>query len=85
MTIPIAVVDYGHGNIGSILNMLKKIGSSGALVSDAVHLERAEKIILPGVGAFDSGMRALEERGFREILIRRATVDKIPLLGICLE
>jgi len=84
MKIPIAVVDYGHGNLGSILNMLKKLGGSGVLVSDPVHLERAEKIILPGVGAFDSGMRALEERGFREVLIHRATVDKIPLLGICL-
>ena len=84
MNIPNAVVDYGHGNLGSILNMLKKIGSEGVLVSDPESLERAEKIILPGVGAFDSGMRALEERGFRDVLIRKAAVDKVPLLGICL-
>jgi glutamine amidotransferase len=84
MNIPIAVVDYGHGNLGSILNMLKKLGSAGVLVSDPGHLDRAQKIILPGVGAFDSGMRALEEKGFRDVLIRKAIVDKVPLLGICL-
>lgn len=79
-----AVIDYGHGNLGSILNMLNKIGSPGMLVSDADSIERATRIILPGVGSFDSGMRALEERGLKDILIRKATIDKVPLLGICL-
>lgn len=84
MNMPIAVVDYGHGNLGSILNMLKKIGSEGVLISEPDRLERAGKIILPGVGAFDSGMRAIEQKGFGEILIRRVTEDGVPLLGICL-
>jgi len=84
MNTSIAVVDYGHGNFGSILNMLKKIGSKGVLVSDPNHLEHAEKIILPGIGAFDSGMQAIEERGFREALINKVTDEKTPLLGICL-
>jgi glutamine amidotransferase len=84
MSASIAVVDYGHGNLGSILNMLKKIGSPGILVSDPERLDCADKIILPGVGAFDSGMQALEQRGFRETLVKKALVEKVPLLGICL-
>jgi len=81
---PIAVVDYGHGNLGSILNMLKKLGAPCVLISDPDQLEGMEKIILPGVGAFDSGMRAIEERGFKEPLIKKVTTDRIPILGICL-
>lgn len=84
MNTSIAVVDYGHGNFGSILNMLKKLGSRGVLVSDPKYLEHAEKIILPGIGAFDSGMQAIDERGLREVLIRKVTAEKTPLLGICL-
>lgn len=80
----IAIVDYGHGNIGSILNMLKKVGCRGELVSTPQALEHANKIILPGVGAFDSGMRALEERGFCDVLRRKVKEDGVPLLGICL-
>lgn len=84
LTTPIAVVDYGHGNLGSILNMLRKLGGAGTLVSDARVLEDADKIILPGVGAFDSGMGAIKERGLRDVLIKKVAADKTPLLGICL-
>lgn len=80
----IAIVDYGHGNIGSILNMLRKSGGRGELVCTPQAIENARKIILPGVGAFDSGMRALEERGFSDVLRRKAKEDSVPILGICL-
>jgi len=66
------------------MNMLKKLGNPCYLVTDPDQLKCAEKIILPGVGAFDSGIRAITERGFREVLIKKATTDKVPLLGVCL-
>ena len=52
----IAIVDYGLGNLGSILNMLKLIGEKAIITSDIEKIENADKIILPGVGSFDMGM-----------------------------
>ena len=80
----ITVVDYGHGNLGSIVNMLKKIGQACVVAKEVEQLEIASKIILPGVGAFDSGMKSLEDRGFDVVLKRKASEEKVPLLGICL-
>ncbi len=80
---PIAVIDYGHGNLGSILNMLKKIGSPAKLISDPKELSDTRKMILPGVGAFDSGMAALEDRGFATAIRERIRLGA-DLLGICL-
>jgi len=79
----VAIVDYGMGNIRSVLNALEALGADGQLVSDASKLDGADRIILPGVGAFGDGMRHLDERGFTEALpecVRSGT----PLLGICL-
>ena len=59
----IIIIDYGMGNIGSILNMLKKIGAPARISGDPDEIRSAEKLILPGVGAFDTGMRHLNERG----------------------
>ena len=58
----IAIVDYGMGNLGSIANMLKRVGAEAVISSNAATIERADKLILPGVGAFDSGMENLAER-----------------------
>ena len=80
----IVVVDYGMGNLGSILNMLKKIGAEAELASEPEDVRRASKLILPGVGAFDSGMRHLEQRGFIEALNERVLSDGVPTLGVCL-
>lgn len=80
----ISVIDYGVSNLGSMLNMLRKVGAQAQLVSTAEELDRAEKIILPGVGAFDNGIAALTERGLVEPLRRKALTDKVPLLGVCL-
>lgn len=79
----IGVLDYGIGNIGSILNMLKKANAIGCAVTDAETLTRCEKLILPGVGAFDEGVRALSESGMREALDAQVRAG-VPLLGICL-
>lgn len=79
----IDVIDCGIGNIGSILNMLKHVGCSGQRTTDPGSLRDAEKIILPGVGAFDAGMRRLEEAGFAGVLHEKARTGT-PILGICL-
>lgn len=80
----IHVVDYGAGNLGSILNMLKRIGYEAVLTSDAEELKLATKIILPGVGHFDHGMKKLHESGLVNVLHHKVTQEKVPILGICL-
>lgn len=80
----IAVVDYGIGNVSSIVNMLKKIGVTAALANKVEELEAADKIILPGVGSFDAGMRKLNNSGLVEAIKKHAIIDEKPLLGICL-
>ncbi|MBL0419555.1 imidazole glycerol phosphate synthase subunit HisH [Ramlibacter sp. AW1] len=80
----ISVVDYGVVNLGSMLNMLKKIGADAQIVSTEDEIARAKKILLPGVGAFDQGMAALTRRQLAQPLIRKAQVEKIPVLGVCL-
>lgn len=79
----IGVLDYGIGNIGSILNMLKKIGAEACAVTDAQAAARCGKLILPGVGAFDQGMALLNQSGMREALDEAVKAAR-PVLGICL-
>ena len=80
----IIIVDYGVGNIGSVLNMFKRIGYSAKISSDIEEIKDAEKILLPGVGAFDNAMSRLNESGLREVLDYKATIERVPVLGICL-
>ena len=79
----IGVLDYGIGNIGSILNMLKKVGAKAMAVQSATEADACDKLILPGVGAFDMGMELLEQSGMREALDRAVQSGK-SVLGICL-
>jgi glutamine amidotransferase len=72
------------GNTGSIVNMIKKAGDEVILSSDIKEIEKAEKLILPGVGAFDAGMQNLARLGFIDIIRRKANEKKTPVLGICL-
>jgi len=80
----ISIVNYGVSNVGSMLNMMKKIGVPAETVSTPAQIQRAEKIILPGVGAFDHGMSALMELDLAEPLKRRIVQDRVPILGVCL-
>jgi len=80
----IAIIDYRTGNIGSILNMLKKIGAEAGVVSDAKGIMEADKLILPGVGAFDTGMSNLEQLNLVPLLNSEVKNRKKPILGICL-
>jgi glutamine amidotransferase len=80
----IVIVDYGMGNLASIQNMLKYLGVKAAITNDAEQVRAAAKLILPGVGAFDSGMKNIEVLGLRAVLDDRVVGDGVPILGICL-
>ncbi|MCB0802937.1 MAG: imidazole glycerol phosphate synthase subunit HisH [Flavobacteriales bacterium] len=80
----ITIIDYGAGNIKSIRNMLKKIGQQSVISNHPEEIARAEKLILPGVGHFDYGMRSLRASGLIEVLNTTVLQNKTPLLGICL-
>jgi len=79
----ITVFDYGAGNLRSVQNTLAEIGVEVEVVRDAASLERATKIILPGVGHFGQTMRALDELNVRGALTDRLRAG-VPFLGICL-
>jgi len=80
----ITIVDYGMGNLGSIRNMFKRIGVPAEITDDVGLLERATKILLPGVGAFDSAMQRINASGLRAMLDRKALLECVPIMGICL-
>lgn len=80
----ISVIDYGMGNVKSILNMLNKVGVPGRVAVDAQSLRSAEALILPGVGAFDAAIDALGRAGFRDLLDEQVLGKRVPVLGICL-
>ena len=81
----IVILDYGLGNLLSIKNMFKRVEIRNVVISsDAKVIEKASKIILPGVGAFDNGIKNLESYGLIEVLNKKALKEKVPFLGICL-
>jgi glutamine amidotransferase len=81
----IVIIDYGIGNLASVLNMFKKIGVKDVTISgDKEVIAKADKLLLPGVGAFDTGMKNLEDSGLIPVLNKKVVEDKIPILGICL-
>ena len=84
MNIPrVTVIDYGVGNLLSVQRGLEQCGAHVTLTSDAEQILSASRIVLPGVGAFQNGMQALEQLGLIEV-IQEIANRKIPLLGICL-
>ncbi len=80
----IVIVDYKMGNLGSITNIIKKIGYTSIITSDIDVIQNASKIILPGVGSFDKAMFNMKELNLLDVLNQKALVDRIPILGICL-
>lgn len=80
----IAIVDYGMGNVRSIRNALDYIGEDVVITASEAELDAADRLILPGVGAFGDAMDAINARGLAQPL-RRMIVDQCkPMLGICL-
>ena len=80
----ITIIDYGVGNIGSIANMIKKVGGKSLITSDLQEIKKAKKLILPGVGSFDNGIKRLKELGFIDTLNKKVLKEKTPIMGICL-
>ncbi|MFC1975128.1 imidazole glycerol phosphate synthase subunit HisH [Chloroflexota bacterium] len=79
----IVVIDYKMGNLRSILHKLGQIGVEAIVSSKAKDIENAKKLILPGVGAFDTGMNNLKTYNLIEILNKKVLEERIPILGIC--
>ena len=79
----VAIVNYGVGNLASIQNMLKKIGAPSRITSLKSEIQEAKKIILPGVGAFDTCASKLMESGLLPVLQEKVLIEKTPVLGVC--
>lgn len=80
----IAIINYGLGNLGSIKNMLTRLGFEAVITGDPQQMRAADKLILPGVGAFDSAMINLDRFGMIGVLNELVLDRKVPILGICL-
>jgi glutamine amidotransferase len=80
----ITVIDYGVGNLASIQNMLRRLGHPAVISADPAIVAAADKLILPGVGAFDYGMARLRDSGMMEALNHTVIERRTPILGICL-
>lgn len=79
----ITIIEYGVGNIGSVLNMIRHAGGHAVVAKNVAGLQNAEKILLPGVGSFDNAMIRLAGLGLVEPLKEKARLG-VPILGICL-
>lgn len=79
----LAVIDYGVGNLYSLTGSLKRIGTESIVTSDADTIRKADRIILPGVGAFGDAYKRLEQTGLIPVIKSDAAAGK-PILGICL-
>jgi imidazole glycerol-phosphate synthase subunit HisH len=79
----IAIINYGSGNIQAIGNIYGRLNMPFVIASNPDDLEKADKIILPGVGAFDQVIGDLERSGLRKALDQAVLVDRKPILGIC--
>lgn len=80
----VVVVNAGIGNLGAIPNMLKRLGATAQISADPGEIAGADRIILPGVGAFDAAMQSLADLGLIEVLNRKALDERVPILGVCL-
>ena len=72
------------GNLGSVKNMLKKIGEESLISSKKEDISNAKKLLLPGVGSFDSAMKNLHDLDVIDLIKKKVLVEKVPILGICL-
>ena len=79
----VTIVDCGIGNVKSVLRMFEWVDAMAEIVSDPFEVAKCSRLVLPGVGAFDAGMAALN-RGWRQALDHVALERKAPVLGICL-
>jgi glutamine amidotransferase len=79
----IAIIDYEIGNLAAIANMFNRLGVQCEITADPVKIKNAEKIVLPGNGAFDACMQSIRATGLIPLLDEKVMTQKTPLLGIC--
>ncbi|MDO4301892.1 MAG: imidazole glycerol phosphate synthase subunit HisH [Clostridia bacterium] len=79
----IAIIDYGMGNLRSVQKALEFVGQKAVVTGDIKEMERADKLVLPGVGAFGDAISTIREKGIDKIIYDGVSKDK-PFLGICL-
>jgi glutamine amidotransferase len=80
----IAIIDYGMGNVRSLMNAFEYVGEDAVVTADIDMLEDADRLVLPGVGAFGDAMAAIDASGLRPVLDRMALEVRKPILGVCL-
>jgi glutamine amidotransferase len=80
----IGVIDIELGNIGSVLNIVERVNGKAFLVTNPNDLKKYDKLVLPGVGAFDKAVTALLDNDWIDALNNRVIIEKTPFLGICL-
>ena len=83
-SIMLAVIDYGAGNLESVLRALRQLGETPVVANTPEAVRRAARIVLPGVGYFDKAMANLEASGVADALREKVEQEQVPLLGICL-
>tara|TARA_B100000212_G_C27340947_1_gene519183 strand:- start:282 stop:893 length:612 start_codon:yes stop_codon:yes gene_type:complete len=79
----IGIVSYGYGNIQAFLNIFKLLNIKAKPVSNFREIEQVDKLILPGVGSFDTAIKAINDKDILPVLNSKVLVDKIPILGVC--
>lgn len=79
----ISILDYGSGNINAIRNIYDRLDIPCEFISSASEIEKVDKVILPGVGAFDETISTLRAKGIVDVLNRRVEKGDLPILGIC--
>ena len=80
----IVIVDHGMGNLGSVSNMLRKIGAPSIRSADPDVIRQADKLVLAGIGAFDGAAQRLAELGLVDVMNDAVLDRKVPVLGVCL-
>ena len=80
----LTIIDYGVGNLASIANMLAYLGVAHRIANEPADILSAQRLVLPGIGAFDAAMDKLHGTGLLAALHQRVMADKVPVLGICL-
>lgn len=79
----ITILDYGSGNLNAIKNIYERLNIPFEFANTKEQIEKADHILLPGVGAFDETISTLQEKNFTDILNKKVLEEKTPILGIC--
>lgn len=80
----VAIIDHGMGNLGSVQNMLRRLGATSVRTTDPAEIEAADRIVLAGIGGFDGAMERLEQLGMVEVLTDQVMRRGKLVLGVCL-